>query len=154
MALYEMTPSDLAGRLSGLLRSQNLEIVDVDLTAARAGRGVGTCGGGPVRSALLGWRSPSALYPLAAACAKAVLLLLPALAACQWGLRVAKLYRRLGRERARAKPRSLRSGEPLLRVLRRKLMLSVTICAAVSSLVGEPRPGSRALALARKPCPP
>jgi hypothetical protein len=68
--------------------------------------------------------------------AKCALLLLPALAAAQWALRCAQLVRRLKREAGRTKPRKLRSGEPVVPVLRRRLVLSLINLCCVGTLVG------------------
>ena len=80
--------------------------------AARAVGRIGSCGGGPVRAALGGWGAEWLLRAAAMAC-KATLLVLPLLAAAQWGLRAARAGQRLRREGAR-QARSYRSaGFPL-----------------------------------------
>ena len=112
----------------GLHAFAGVEIVGSDAVAVRCGDGVGTCGGGLVRSGVawlavndlrVSWLSPlsvSWLSPLNVfhgngtpdelattlfACAiKATLLALPTLAAAQWGLRVAQALRGISRIKA------------------------------------------------------
>ena len=133
MLLYEALPASVGGAAARWFRdTAQLELIGVDEVAVRAGRGVGTCSGGPVRF-LLGWmEAPATMAPIAMA-AKAALLFPPALAAMQWLLRCGALVRRLRRERARddAKERRLRSGELLLPVLARRLALSAAVCLSL-----------------------
>ena len=98
--LYELAPSRAWLPLSQLLRSQQLEFVRMAEVAARAHGGVGSCSGGPVRSAL-GWLGAPVLPHRVAVAAKAFLLLLPSLSAAQWAVRCLGLARRLRRERRR-----------------------------------------------------
>ncbi|EOD27697.1 hypothetical protein EMIHUDRAFT_204624 [Emiliania huxleyi CCMP1516] len=117
--LYELAPSRAWLPLSQLLRSQQLEFVRMAEVAARAHGGVGSCSGGPVRSAL-GWLGAPVLPHRVAVAAKAFLLLLPSLSAAQ---------RREGR------PARLRSGELVWRVLRRRLAAAATLCVLTCALV-------------------
>jgi len=115
---------------------QALEFVGVDEVAVRAFGGVGSCAGGPMRAAL-GWLGLSFLPSLAGLVAKCTLLMLPALAAAQWGVRCAGLARRLAREaRREGRPARLRTGELVGRVLRKRLAAAVAMCAATVGLVG------------------
>ena len=134
---YEMSPAALGERLRRLLRGQNLEFVGLDHVAARAGGGVGACGGGPLRAWLGGWGLP-ALPQLAALACKGALLLLPCLAAAQWGLRAAKAAQRLRREAARqgGGRRIKISGELLAPVLRRRCAAAVVMHVSMLLLVG------------------
>ena len=95
----------------GLHAFAGVEILGSDAVAVRCGDGVGTCGGGLVRSGVawlavnelgVSWLSPpngfdippDKLVALLLACAiKATLLALPTLAAAQWGLRAAQAIR-------------------------------------------------------------
>ena len=80
--------------------------------AARAVGRIGSCGGGPVRAALGGWGAEWLLRAAAVAC-KATLLVLPLLAAAQWGLRAARAGQRLRREGARQARPYRSAGSPL-----------------------------------------
>mgnify|MGYP007078166107 CR=1 FL=1 len=71
------------------------------VSQVRAGGGIGSCGGGAIRSALGAFDPPSFALGGAAVLAKAILLLMPVLAAMQWGLRSAQLSRRYHREKGR-----------------------------------------------------
>ena len=66
MVMYEALPSSLSSSLATLLRDHaQLELIGVDEVAVRAGRGVGTCSGGPMRF-LMGWlEMPAAMQPAA-----------------------------------------------------------------------------------------
>jgi len=134
---YEVSPASLGEKLRRLLRGQNLEMVGLDQVAARAGGGVGACGGGPLRAWLGGWGVP-ALPQLAALACKGALLLLPCLAAAQWGLRAAKAWQRLRREGARqgGGRRIKISGELLAPVLRRRCAAAVAMHVSMLLLVG------------------
>ena len=134
--VYDFMPATSSSTLAATFRqSAQLELVGTEQVAVRAGAGVGTCAGGPVRAAL-GWlEQPSLLMP-ATLVIKATLLMLPVLAAAQWGLHCLQLYQRLKRERQReGKPRQLRTGELLVPVLQRRLALSVLIVSALGALV-------------------
>ena len=94
-------PPAASGALASLLRDYGqIELVGVDEVAVRAGRGVGTCSGGPVRFLLGGLENPYIIGPATLA-VKLCLLLLPALCAVQWGLRCVKLMQRLRKEGTR-----------------------------------------------------
>ena len=97
IVLYEFSLPAFGDQLRNLMRSQNLDFVGLEQVAARAVGRIGSCGGGPVRSALRGW-GVGWLPRIAATAAKGVLIVLPALATAQWGLRAAKSARRLWRE--------------------------------------------------------
>ena len=102
----------------GLHAFAGVEIVGSDAVAVRCGDGVGTCGGGLVRSGVawlavndlrVSWLAPLDVFDGAPdklattlfACAiKATLLALPALAAAQWGLRVGQAMRGINRIKA------------------------------------------------------
>lgn len=102
----------------GLRAVAGVELVGSDAVAVRCGGGVGTCGGGLVRSGLawldatnlrVTWRffeAPSdELAATLLACAiKATLLALPTLAAAQWGLRVAEAMRDIKAATGQAEP--------------------------------------------------
>jgi len=138
MLMYELLPIRLATSLASLLRDKaQIELVGVDEVAVRAGRGVGTCSGGPVRFLLGSVSAPHALVSPATLAFKAALLLLPMLAAAQWGLRSALLVQRLRKEALRVgqRERRLKSGEALVPVLRRRLLLSALVCACTTILV-------------------
>jgi hypothetical protein len=136
MLFYEITPPAIGLQLTRLLRDKaQIELVGVDEVAVRAGGGVGTCSGGPMRF-LLGWlEKPWTLQPASIA-VKAALLVLPMLAAAQWLLRSASLLHRIRREGERqGKERKLRSGERLVPVLRRRLMLSLLVGLSITACV-------------------
>ena len=103
--------------------------------AATAGDGVGSCGGGIFRAAFGRFGAPS-LPAIAAIAAKVVLMSMPALAAAQWACRAVGLYRRLQSDwRRESRPQKLRTGEYLAPVLRRRLALSLCMCAAMTLLI-------------------
>ena len=102
-------------------------MVGVDEIAVRAAGAVGSCGGGAIRSALGAYDAPPLSMRLAAITLKGCLLLMPLLAALQWGLRSAVIVQRLRKEAGRqGRPKPLRSGEMLVPVLRRRLGASVS----------------------------
>ena len=139
MFVYEALPASASSALAELLRDKaQIELVGVDEVAVRAGRGVGTCSGGPVRFLLGSMDAPKGLLAPATLLVKVSLLCLPALAAAQWAVRCAHLYQRLRREGERTghRERRLKSGELLVPVLRRRLLLSSLVCACTLTLVG------------------
>ena len=106
--------------------------------AVRAGGGVGTCSGGPVRFLLgsLSGAETTGLATPATLVAKAALLALPALAAAQWALRCVRLVQRMRREKGRVgNEKKLRTGELLMPVLRWRLGLSALLFFSLLSLV-------------------
>ena len=138
MVLYELMPARASSALAHLLRDKaKIELIGVDEVAVRAGRGVGTCSGGPVRFLLGGSGGGSmALAAPATLFVKTALLVLPALTAAQWALRCFKLVQRMRRESGRVTEKKLRTGELLLPVLRWRLCLSVLVGSSVATLVG------------------
>ena len=136
MLLYETMPKQAAGALARLLKDRaQIELIGVDEVAVRAGGGVGTCSGGPVRFLLGGVASERGRSAPATLFAKVALLILPALAAAQWALRCVRLVQRMQREKGREKEKKLRTGELLMPVLRWRLLLSTLICLSLFSLV-------------------
>jgi len=138
IAIYEVCPPWLGEGLRRLMRSQNLEYVGLDQVAARAVGRIGSCGGGPVRAALGGWGVGWLPHVAAIGC-KATILVIPLLAAAQWGVRAATAWKRLRREGARQgeKVRRIKmSNELLVPVLRRRCAAAVVMHVCMLLLVG------------------
>jgi len=136
MVAAEALPSAVTAELVRLLRRFDLEVIGVDEVSVRAGRGVGSCGGGALRSMLGAYDTSPLTLSLSSLVVKVFLLMMPALAALQWGLRSAILVRRLRRESQRqGRPKPLRSGEMLVPVLRRRLLASLVMTAAMSLMI-------------------
>ena len=139
MLTYEVLPHQTSTALAKLLRDNaQLELVGVDEVAVRAGRGVGTCSGGPIRFLLGSLDAPKTLLAPTTLLIKITLLCLPLLALAQWALRCATLISRLRKERQRTnvRERKLKSGELLVPVLRRRLLLSSLVALCLCGLVG------------------